>query len=1325
MSRRSWVPAVLAEHWPVWLALVCHALAALLLLRDVRGTYERKVVVSVGELQVVHADVRLQGTPVNGVRRLAAGDAVETGPDGRGRLRLDDGTSLVLDRDARVVLSPGSLSLERGRAMVAGVPASRTTVTLAGATILLAGSSVALEAGPAPRAYCVSGEIVVQKDGEHRVHGGETAALAARVTVAPEKAFLDWTGGMAAPWSADGKPRAAIGELWGKIANVADEAGSPLAIRAHEVDARIEGEVAVTRVASTYFNAGNGPVSGDFRMAIPPAGIVSRFATTQGEHTQEGRIGLATPNASSAPRLEWAGDGWVRGTTPMIAAGATLTVTVEYVEWLPHVKGRVTYRYPMLGDVASGAKAPLLGELRARIDATLAKPVALHVPEGATVHGAVVELARADVRPASDLVVELELSPGSLGPARAYVAQARADQGGPYVFFRTDLPPPSGAATGVTLAIVIDTSLSVDPAMLDAERGLVEALLAGLGPRDRVVVLAADQTTRAVGPATLGPVDDARRDATTRAMAALVPQGATDLAAALERAADALPDGAPEGMVLYVGDGWPTVGEVTMDRVRARLARREGGVPRLGAVAVGPLANRFGLTALVRGAGPILEIGDRKDAADAAIHLLADALRPSAAGVELDLGPNVERVYPRGARSVPLGGSVTAVGRLRGPMPTAITLRTRTGKSVTEERRTVFTGAMTAEHDVRRRWAAARVEELSLRGEGREPVVDAALSTSLLTPWTAWVIGSPTYAPSPLETRVLDLATMRGSPLVARLATPKAALGALTESPPDGPGAARDRSLEAAIESAARRALDDAMASVRACRDARAALRPELSGSLRVSVRIGGDGKPRKITVTATDASSDDAALDRCVEAVIAGMTFFDGGGTAEIVVVHVLPLPPPREVRGRTCSATSTLPVGARRGVWRERLRKDASPSAYLVAKAGCELLTAAERRAFLEVWLDLVPRGTSRVALARALATFGETEAADVVRREAIRRAETPQELWQIRVALLGDEQLALPAFRKKYGAAQTNEERLDVVRRFLRLAPHEGTLTRRLFALLATMGQKEQLVLEIRAARRDPFADAETLADGASALLALGEREEAARAFGELIERAPSDPHAHAYLGDRLRAEGLWAEASAVYERLEELAPADTTAPLRLALARAGAGRLDVASRLLARVAQTGGPRADDRMAELAAVTDGVLLAAARAGANEATRPVLLRRERDLPLPEASAFVLVRAPVLEKSVEVASLRGAKDDVETAADVAAPGLGLHVLRVETGEKRLKIRLRTPPALAPAKPVRVRVDVLVPSVGVVGKDVELAVDGKATDLRWTGDELL
>lgn len=1320
------------RNLPVLLAAVIAASATGVVLRVGRGPVRETVLLTLGEVQVVHADLSIGGKPVRGIARFGEGVNVETSADGRARLRMDDGTSVVLGRSTKLVTSRGGLRVDAGQIFVDGPAGARTTITAGGVSAIAAGATVAVDIVPGgAKFYCAAGEVVVRGKGEHRLRSGETATvLGGEVKVAPEKAFVDWTGGMATPWSASGgKPRGAIGELWGHLSDLKQEdIGSPLAIRSHDVRARILGEMAITEVSTTYFNSGSQAYTGDFRMAIPDNALVARYAIKEGAaKPREGRVGIGKPRGSATrPRLEWAGEGWVRGDTGSIAAGKTQTVIVEYVEWLSPADDRLTYRYPMVSGLAS-ASAPLIGEFRARIDTREAHPSTLSVGPDAKVDGGIVEVRRADFRPSADLVVELALQPNALGPARAYLAPAEAnDPAGGYLLVRTEVPAATSDA-GVTIALVVDTSLSVDPALLDAERALVEAILEGLGAKDRVVVLAADQVARPVGPAEVGAVTPERRAATRQALAALRPGGATDLGQALEKAADALPADAPTGMVIYIGDGWPTVGDTTVEAIRGRLSRRAGGMPRLGAVAVGPVSNRLALASLARGSAPVFEIADREHAAEVAVSLLAEALKPSVAGVEIDLGPGVERVYPRGAQALLAGSSFVTVGRVRGDHPSVAKMKYRKGNTVVEEPRGLFFPSAHDPVDVRRRWASLRVEELALRGQGRESAIDAALRAKLMTPWTGFFLdeGGEGYFETPLSARVLDLSA--GAGFAPLLATPTRQSGALFAPfvAPVVDEKDAEKLFKEAVATASKRTIDDAMPGIRSCRDSRAALRPELTGTLRTKVVLEGDGTVKSVEVKATNASDDDEALDNCVSVLLQSLPFFPSGLKTTITIEHSVDLPPPRDVSARKCSATSFLPVSLRRGIWRERMfggSESGTVDLYRRAKASCEVPTWTDRRVFLELLLERVSQPPQRVSVARRLDILGEADAANFLRKESIRRAETPNELWQLRNGFLGDEPRALIPFTKEYKAANDNEARLAVVRKFLKLAPHDPALHRRLLILLEALGKKEELADAILRLRQDPFSDAALLAEGGSILRRLGQEDEAKRAFGELIERSPEDPYARGFVGDRLRDEGLFEDATTSYATLSTLLPDDPAATLRLALAHASAKRLDVATRMFLRVAQTGGRAGDESLGELAGITSSLFLSEARAKANKGPEEAeLLRRALEVPVADVAGYLVARAPT-SLSFSPTLLRDPKAKDESRPEPAAPTMGLYAFRLERGEKAVTLKLRRPQELAPTKVVPIRVDALLYGEDrarptLLTKTVEVDANGEVVEL--------
>jgi tetratricopeptide (TPR) repeat protein len=543
-----------------------------------------------------------------------------------------------------------------------------------------------------------------------------------------------------------------------------------------------------------------------------------------------------------------------------------------------------------------------------------------------------------------------------------------------------------------------------------------------------------------------------------------------------------------------------------------------------------------------------------------------------------------------------------------------------------------------------------------------------------------------------------------------------------------------------AAEAAARRTLEGSIDAVGKCRESRAALRPEVSGSLRVDLSLGSDGVVRSVVVRGSSAFDDDPAVDRCVEQVIRSAAFFLEDGGSAVFVTYEFRLPASRDARARACSPTASLPAPMRRGVWFERLHRPDSLTnplgahgerAYFHAKAMCELPSWTDRRTFLELLLSAAPNGVAEVDLARLLDEGGDTDAAALVRREAVRRADSPSELDGIRRALLANEPDVVLPFVTAYAEANTNLARLAVVTAFRRLAPHDSRLEKKELTLLEALDRRDDLVAATAVVRDEPFLDAALLADAASALLRLGAKDEARRAFGELAERAPEVPFARAFLGDRLLDEGLDDEATTAYDALIRLVPDDPAASFRLALANAGGGRLDLASRMLAHVAETGGRTSDPALEELAGLTSAMLLAEARAGhpgTDDAAR--LARQALASPVADAGGAVVVRAPTWVPGFNVTVLRGKHgEDRDTLQVVRAPSLGVAGLRLSPGEGALRFRLGRQADLEPARPATARIEVLMTDgqgpPKWVAKDVPLRADGSETEVVWDGAALV
>lgn len=1316
MSLKPW-------HGLALLGLV-GVLAAVVLLT--RHESPRSHQVTIGDVQAVHAELKVGDRTIQGSERVSDGDRVSTGTEGRARLRLDDGTLVAIDRSTRFQLAKNRLLLEAGRLFVQGGPTAVTQVSVSGASTSVASSAVAFEAaGAGAKIYCASGELVVTAAGKQtRVQSGESALLQGNaLNVAPEKAFDDWTGGLAVPWTSAVGGKSAIPVVEG--AGGPQDAGVPLVIRSHRVNTMIHGEFALTQSNTVYFNGSSYAALASVRLALPEGAILRsvRYKSTSSDAFVDAELAIAgppDPNGRIAHGLEWAGAGWLRGELAGVEAGKTLELELEYAEWLSTRDGRAAYRYPMDG----GREPPLVGEIAIDVDTTRAYSPFLTVSAGATVdEKAVVHFRQADARPTGDLVVELAPGVAKPGSVRAYVQGASKGED-PYVMIRTEVP--EAPATGLTLAVVVDASTSIGAAALETERAVVDAILEGLGSKDRVVLLAADQTTRPLGPKTPTAVTPALAAELRKKLAELRPGGASNLGAALEQAADLLDarEGGAAGdsaMVIYIGDGRPTVGASEARAIRHLLSKRTGGMPRMGAIAVGPGANRWFCAKLVQGSGSVHEVLDRSDAASAGALLLTSALEPTLREVSIDLGPHIDRVYPRESQAVVAGSSVTVVGRLRGQLPKSVLFEFSGAGGRASETRVLERHLPPPAADLGQRWALARIQELAAGDEPLEPAIAVAREARLLTPWTSWFFGGSAARPLPYSARVLELSADFDTAFAERV-EPLVLTGSTLLEPPKTFGGGV--SLENAVATAVRRILERARKSVQACRDARIGVRPDTGRSFSIDLSINGQGQATRVRVTLA-AGGRDVVLERCIEGVVKSLPYIAAG--VAVNVTHSLNVPESRAVHRTRCSGASKVSLPLRKGLWRARSPLNAY--AYLNAAQSCEFKTWADRRAFLLLVLESITRGEQRLDVARELEEAGEDDAAAFLRQETLRRVTSFSELEQLSQLLTRDEPDVDAEFDQAFRRAPNDRARLAVVHDFLRLAPHNGLARRRQLSLLEALGDHDALVQAVRAQSAEAIIDAGLLARGASALGRIGRQAEGLRTFGDLIERAPRDPWTLAFVGDRLRAEQRFDEAGAAYARLADAVPDDAGVALRMALAHAGAGRLDVATRLLERVTQTGGRGDDGRVGELASITSAVLLAQARAAAPARERESLTRRLLQTPLPDVAGVVLVHWPPTDDALSV-RIKRERGEAEESPDFDASSLGMAAFRIERGDGASRILLKLPEEPGPSRAAHATVSALVlgedgAEPRLVPRDVSVAANGKDVELIFDQGTLL
>ena len=700
--------------------------------------------------------------------RLVDGEAITVAPEGLAWLRRDGGATLLVHGPAQITLRSGGIDVTEGRLFIdtpAGLTAELTTPN---GPLHLAHVRASLDVSAAKgttEAYVLAGEV--RTDGAARAAAGERLVMSgkgtdAKGTAAPALTWDDWTGGLATTDRAAEPSPYGVGTVGARGAGEQGAPRFPLAIQRLDVKVSVEQDFAVTEVDEVFFNPSSEVVEGIYRFRTPDGASLHRFGVDRDGVVVWGRVkekaaaaaqyqsNVYAGSTEDPALLEWDAPGVYRARLYPIGPGETRRVVVRYAEWLGRSGAkseRRLYVYPMAAEGAE-ASLPHIEELSATIDLSRAGAKDVRVGMAGTREGELLIVREHDLVPRADLAVELfddgpkelraytaphSVDVETLFPAERPEALKRARDEADYL-----LVPVRGAAVpvqpgGLDLAIIVDTSAATDTASLAIARAATTALLAHIGKDDRAVVWAGDAGLRPILPGVAKPAaltDAGRRDVLTR-LAAVERGGATDLGAMLVEAAGSL-DPARRSAIVYIGDASPTVGELGLVDVKARLAKLPHPV-RVFGLGVGDGADMAMLKGLARGAFAE-RIGDANAAARAALRLLESADRPALLGATVDLGPTVERVFPRDLGAIVEGESFLVIGRLTGHgRPTTLSIAGAGGATTLPL--TIL--GIDDQGDLRHRWAEGRLAQMLDEGTGRAAMVDLGSRHGIITPYTS------------------------------------------------------------------------------------------------------------------------------------------------------------------------------------------------------------------------------------------------------------------------------------------------------------------------------------------------------------------------------------------------------------------------------------------------------------------------------------------------------------------------------------------------------------------------------------------------------------
>jgi len=549
------------------------------------------------------------------------------------------------------------------------------------------------------------------------------------------------------------------------------------------VQVTVSGRVARVTVEEWFRNSGAVMDEGTYLYPLPGEAVFSDLSLWQGDRELKGEMmdaGQARALYESIVRrkrdpalIELAGHGLIRARVFPINPGETRKITLRYTQLLDRAGDAWRFRF------ASGPGAAARS-FRMDVDsaARIGTPYSPTHRVTTTRRGDRLELTLADSAWHGDLDLLLPLTRSLVGVS-LLTHQPLGEADG---YFMALVAP--GRAVDAPqlhrdLVAVLDVSGSMSGEKLDQGKAALGQLLGTLQPGDRFRLIAFSNTVRRDATGwTEATFENVRR--AQEWVRSLGAEGGTNIAGALSEAFAASPADGALGVVVFLTDGLPTVGETDPERIADAAERQRGGF-RVFAFGIGYDVNTFvldRLTERAHGASEYVQPG--ADIERAVGSLAAKIASPVMTDVAVSGdGAEVYDLQPATLPDLFANDEIVIFGRYRDGGRGTWHLVVNGRRNGHEERFAAAApaGEQAANDYIRQLWAArkagALAREIRLHGQTPEllsALKDLALRYGILSEYTAYLVQEPgmtAIRPVPPEDRPAP-ARQFGAPSVAQ-----------------------------------------------------------------------------------------------------------------------------------------------------------------------------------------------------------------------------------------------------------------------------------------------------------------------------------------------------------------------------------------------------------------------------------------------------------------------------------------------------------------------------------------------------------------------------
>ncbi|MGE5092006.1 MAG: VWA domain-containing protein, partial [Bacillota bacterium] len=426
--------------------------------------------------------------------------------------------------------------------------------------------------------------------------------------------------------------------------------------------------------------------------------------------------------------------------------GETRKVTLRYTQLLDRNGDAIRLRY------ALGDRGPARGgeTFHVRIpDAdAFGTPYSPTHPVTTSRSGTTLDV-RIDPATGGDIELFLPLRQGLVGTS--VVSHAPGGEDGYFMLLLSPPPSPPASVMPRDLTLIVDVSGSMSGAKLDQAKAALTQALGTLVPTDRFRLIAFSSGVRPFRddfvPATAANVRDARTF-----VDGLAADGGTNIEGALDAAlGHATPEGRL-GLVVFMTDGLPSVGERSPERLSERAAARLAG-SRVFAVGIGHDVNTYLLDRLAaEGRGSATYVAPNASVETAMGTLLGKLRFPALVNLRVVSAPvRLREESPTTLPDLFFGEELVLLGRYSGSGSGAVVIEgERNGRHERFSADARFPASEPGNDFVPRLWAARRIGDLTrqirLEGAGADLIAEVrnlGLRYGILTEYTSYLVQEP------------------------------------------------------------------------------------------------------------------------------------------------------------------------------------------------------------------------------------------------------------------------------------------------------------------------------------------------------------------------------------------------------------------------------------------------------------------------------------------------------------------------------------------------------------------------------------------------------